>query len=734
MDIAGENLVTNGSQVAADNVVIVIGEYTLTGGHVEGDVEKEIIFTGNPRLTYRGQTLTGDAIRFTPRTKAFSINNLHTALTPEFLRGRVQSPLYLAADNIYGQRNNPIYGEDIDATTCEKLEFPDYLIRAGQIKLEPGKQLTLRRATIFLFGRRIITLPTLVIPLDRRIHRFRMDHAPQVGRSQDEGFFVKAAFNYLLADRAPGVYRVDLMEKKGIGLGVEQGWFLLKSVGAIALYTIPTGGTNRNLSARINNRQDIGGGQTVTVDGDLQRNSYLALPATTNLNTRLGYTRNVEGVNTTLNIARQQTDTGASSFSGGSASRSISANLMQGFTFGRSGSISLNADYSGQSTSTLPFTSGGQTSDGFSQRTEQLATRFQADQRADNYTLQMTANKTFSLAQTSGQSFFSGVEKLPEVTLSSYRFTKGFLASLPALFSISAGKYSEGGFGTGTGTGSTGTVNTERVVTGFDINGQRFRLSPSTDLNISGGFQQFFYGNQNYAQYLLRNSTTLSQRWNKKSGLNLNYTYQRPEGATPFHFDQQGQFHALNGDIGFLDDRRLQLTARVGYDFTNRSFGGPPMPWQTLSANLLVRPVDWMRFRSLYSFDPNTGKFVSATADLRFRGHNDFALDLVGRYDPRQGKFGQINSYLNLPIGRLWRVIALMQYNGYLNRFESRNLQILREWDCLEASLTYIDNPYGFRNDKQIFFSLRIKAFPFFQRFGVGQFGQSIDTSIGDSY
>jgi hypothetical protein len=45
-----------------------------------------------------------------------------------------------------------------------------------------------------------------------------------------------------------------------------------------------------------------------------------------------------------------------------------------------------------------------------------------------------------------------------------------------------------------------------------------------------------------------------------------------------------------------------------------------------------------------------------------------------------------------------------------------------------------MENPFGFRSDRQIFFQLRIKAFPIFQRFGIGQFGQVIDTSIGEAY
>lgn len=65
---------------------------------------------------------------------------------------------------------------------------------------------------------------------------------------------------------------------------------------------------------------------------------------------------------------------------------------------------------------------------------------------------------------------------------------------------------------------------------------------------------------------------------------------------------------------------------------------------------------------------------------------------------------------------------------------DASSLQVIRDLHCLEAAITYIDNPFGFRSDRQIFFQLRIKALPSYQRFGAGQFGQAIDTSVGEVY
>lgn len=387
----------------------------------------------------------------------------------------------------------------------------------------------------------------------------------------------------------------------------------------------------------------------------------------------------------------------------------------------------MNADYSHLQNSSP----GNGSIAAVTQTNDTLGTKLQLDDREKNYTFQVTANKQVPIGQQSQQSFFNGVEKLPELSLTNYRFTSGPLSRAPITFLVSAGNYSEGSTNFGTSSG-TAKIQTERLVTGFDINNSHYSLSPSTDLNVSGGFQQYLYGVGGIAQYVVRNNTTLSEHFGHKSGININYAYQQPEGGSPFRFDQQSHFHALNADAGYLDNKNFQLSARVGYDLSHNQFAGIQTPWQTLSTNMVIRPVDWFRFKNLNTFDPNTGKFITSTFDLRFRGPNQFSTDIVAKYDPQRHTFGQLNSYFNLPILKDWRILGLFQYNGYLSRFESTNLQIIKDLHCMEASFTYINNPFGYTNDKQILFSLRIKGLPTFQRFGVGQFGQAIDTGIGD--
>jgi hypothetical protein len=316
---------------------------------------------------------------------------------------------------------------------------------------------------------------------------------------------------------------------------------------------------------------------------------------------------------------------------------------------------------------------------------------------------------------------------MPEVTVSQFRFTRGFLARAPLTLNVGAGVYSEG-----VRAGSVRTA-TERASAGFDLASWRIQPWRSTDVNVGAGFVQYLYG-EGAAQYVLRSNSSLSQRLSSRSSLNVRYAYQQPHGGTPFRFDRQGKFHSLTGDVGWFDDKRFQISARAGYDLAGESYSGAREPWQTVSANVYIRPADWLRLRTLLSMDPNTGQFASITSDLRIRGSRDAALDVVSRYDPRTHRFGQVNGYFNIPLLPQWRAIFLTQYNGYLNRFESRNLQIIHDMHCMEASLTFTDSPYGWRADRQVMFQLRIKAFPIFQQFGTGLYGQALDTSVGGEF
>ena len=82
-------------------------------------------------------------------------------------------------------------------TSCD-LGSPHYLFDAQKIQVIPGKAAHGAQGFRYALGHKLITLPGLTIPLSSfdtpRSNRF----VPLFGQSLDEGYFMKAAYFYVL--------------------------------------------------------------------------------------------------------------------------------------------------------------------------------------------------------------------------------------------------------------------------------------------------------------------------------------------------------------------------------------------------------------------------------------------------------------------------------------------------------------------------------------------------------
>ena len=82
-------------------------------------------------------------------------------------------------------------------------------------------------------------------------------------------------------------------------------------------------------------------------------------------------------------------------------------------------------------------------------------------------------------------------------------------------------------------------------------------------------------------------------------------------------------------------------------------------------------------------------------------------------------------------MGRDWKLQGIAGWNAYTNGFDYRAFRLTKDLHCLEATITYTDD-VGYRNASGLRFDLKIKAFPTQDLFGIGQYGQAIDTSMGE--
>ena len=156
----------------------------------------------------------------------------------------------------------------------------------------------LRKVTVYALGRRLFTIPRLVIPL-RDIQK-NPNIIPRVGQTQEEGFFLKTQYAYTGTKALAGFLLLDLMSKKGFGKGIDQSYRFPTVSGNVQLYQIFDKNIQQNtFTGRASHSQQLG---TLRANfaTDFRSNSYLYAPQSQSINSQLTLTRERPGANTSL--------------------------------------------------------------------------------------------------------------------------------------------------------------------------------------------------------------------------------------------------------------------------------------------------------------------------------------------------------------------------------------------------------------------------------------------------
>lgn len=699
--------------IATGNVTAWYREYVLGSQSAVASTRTGIAtFEDGVSFYFDGQVATGERLTLNMRTGEWEVERAATTLTPEFFRDPelpvVAAPMFLSGAGIFGEEARQITAVGGVFTTCN-LDHPHYTIEAREVTIFPGEKLVARDITFNALDRRIIRLPRLAIPL-RRI-RERADIIPRVGQSGEEGYYLKAAYDYMATRDNTGTLRLDLMTKKGIAQALTHVYTLGSAAGQLYLYRLAD--QNRDLSSltgRLNHRQQLG---TIVAElsGDIRENSYQYAPETTSTSGELRLLRDRPGANT--NFALRQSKTSGSAAFGGY--ETISSALFHRQQFGDRTTLNVGADLSESFSPQL-------TQDGtqVEARSGQLNSRLEFQQRLDKFDWGLNANWITNLSDEEFfGSQFAGIERLPELTLQTdnFRIGRTLPFGLRTGLGLVLGQYRE----------EPAHVETERAVLTLDAAQTRFNLADNLSLTVGLGFRQYVYGDET-AQYALNTNAVLEQRIGDNSSASLTYRFLRPRGFTPFRFDFIGRSNVLSGSLNLRETERFRLSLLTGYDFRLDE-----NPWQDVGIRVFYSPVPSVGIYTSTGYDINRSRLRAVINQFRFRFPNGFRMDIGSRYDTTQDRFATIRAQIDTPIGKLWRVQAAAGWNGFAERFDYRSLMITRDLHCWEASLVITDQSTFFQ-ETDIRLNFRIKAFPIFEQFGVGAFGQALDTSVGDIY
>ena len=682
---------------ASGNVRASYRDYEVTADSAEADLRANIaVFHGDVQLVTNGYTVYGESLSLNLKTRDWNLEGASSRIDPQALQGNTQGPAFIRGASLSGENEDlKLVGGTL--TTCD-LGDPHYYFSAKELEIHPDSKIIARKVSMVGLGRRFFTLNSLVIP----ISGFRHNLIPQVGSSAEEGTFIKTAYAYTATERSQGFLKLDLMQKRGVGTGIEHFYEMTAGSGQASLYYLADqeiGGSN--VTGRLQHQQRLGS-VNLDLSADYRTRSYLYYPSSTSQNWQVGASRSTPMASTSL-VFQRNTNRGFGTY------ETLNSSLRHAQQFNGKLSGMFSVDMRTYKSSGIPAAD------------RELESVVELRQREDKYDLSLVASKRLDLDDDdfTGDDFYSSLDRLPELTFNtdSYRFGRNLFFGLPSRLSVGAGRYHEEPSG----------VTSDRLLLEWDMLGSTVDLDSKNDLHLTAGFRQAYYAGD-MAQHVLKFGGVLTSRFNDYMKTRLRYNYQRPEGYSPFRFDYTGRHNYARAVMDYQDSGKLRWSLSTGYDLNRDRY-----PWQDLALRLAAYPSPSYAFSLSTGYDLNRSEWRNLISQFRVSVPERVGLEIGTRYDVRDGKLGLARGRLDVHIGKKWRLEGITSWNGTMERFDYRSFRLTRDLHCWEVSLSYNDET-GFRRDKGITLEMRIKAFPSVDRFGIGQYGQAVDTSMGEYY
>jgi hypothetical protein len=626
------------------------------------------------------------------------------------------SPLYLSTDGLDG--NSSIVDTRMSLITTCDFDTPHYWFAAKSVRIAPGKRLIAHKVSIFHAGRRILTMNTLIIPLDGRAQGY----IPTVGYSTDEGYYAKFSEPYELSNSSVGVAHIDLMQKKGVGLGFDQDYlppfgYESKSPasGVLKFYHLDDKSTSvGEITASLAQTETLANGFTMKIDSQYQKSSYLVSDySTQSTSDSLTVSRRTSAVatNYSLNLMGSQYTN--------SSSTNLTQSLTQDWFTPHQGDAKVKIDLAGTTSSSESITSQTQTLSGdLSYFLTTGGYKWGAD--VTSYSI---------LRNSLGGRSSGSTQKLPELTVDAVPKQAALYRAFPMLSAASAsiGDYDDPG-------ADIRTVRARLDLTSSDSSA-KYKALTST---YTSEFLQDYYGD-NTAKYVLTGKYGEDYYFSKKSHFSTNYQYSRQYGYTPFDFDSVTGYNTSSSGFTYQTSRQLAVSATTGFDFTKRSeeYGLPAEPWQNLSAGVVWTPDKIFTDKISPVYDLNYGRLNDVTNSIDIKTSWGFLFSSSQHYVPSQDAFSSITGSMTLPIitdrneKSGYKISMLEGYNGYTKEITYYGGELTRMWHDYEVSFVFQNGVNSSSGGTTFYITAGLRAFPTYQPFGIDKSGAAISTGTG---
>lgn len=676
------------------NVHIQYRGYDIFGREVDGDFTTNIFTVrGGAQLIGKDAVVLAETITVDYDKRTYRALKSSSEVRPGFLQGRTLDNVYLYGEESWGSERE-LFAHDCGLTTCV-YDKPHYLLDASKITLRPNKRIILRNVHFELLGKRLLTIPYLSIPLDTR----REGYTPEVGHTPQEGYYVKTKWaipvkgsNWLDAN-------VDYFEKLGAGLGGRYAYANHDNEGYLRAYALT--GDTKTVEIQQGHRF-LFGNNLFQIENNYQQRNFVNAPENTIFTTRATLTLPQRNRNMTrLTWYRMNNESPTFESTSQTLSVTDSRSLWEAFR--------TQTDVSWVQ-SESKFSSGGSSR-------EQVDIRFRGTQEFRSAFADLDYQRSIPVGETSN--FFSASDRTPVLTVrtDSNKLFGNRNTWLPFKTELSIGEF--------VNPSDKERVNRSNFDFQFDKNdGSNRRLN----ISYNGRFKQSFYSDDT-AQYALGYGAMARYAFAPNSTLNLRHNYLEREGFTPLAIDRIGKTNLTTLDASYQVTRSLSLGAQTGYDhllIERRE----RTAWQPVGLRAEFKPAQWFSLRALPIYDPFRQAWSSVRMDLTYIPGATYVA-VGARYDGIRQVWGAVNLFVDgLKYGRL-KTSALFNYNGYLRKFEDKQYSFTYDLHCAEAILQIRENNIGFRTGREIYFFIRLKAFPFDTPFGNSRRGAPLGTATG---
>jgi LPS-assembly protein len=207
----GQNTYVGEIATADDNVVVHYKGDVIFADHIVYDrATKIMIATGNARIFSNGRIYRGDSITYNLDTKAITSANFTGAEYPRFFAGQqVTTPGF----NHY-RLTNAMF-------TTSNRQNPSFHLEASTIEYRPNDEVVLKNVVVFVGDVPVFYFPLIVQSLtdSRPVYQF------QIGDSGQFGYFMDNKYNWVANDKMRGDVEFDIREKRGYAGGVDVQYF-----------------------------------------------------------------------------------------------------------------------------------------------------------------------------------------------------------------------------------------------------------------------------------------------------------------------------------------------------------------------------------------------------------------------------------------------------------------------------------------------------------------------------